>query len=80
MKMKLPDGNIYDEQGRKCTILKDFLEANPDVIYFKYPYLNFEIYCKKIFVSENNCLVKTNGHEELLSLDNCELYQEVENG
>lgn len=80
MKIKLKDGCVYDEEGRKCISLGEFLKLNPNVIYFEYPYLNFKIYCKKLFVSENNCLVKTNGHEELMSLDNYEHYEGTKNG
>jgi hypothetical protein len=75
MQIKMPDGCVYDEEGTKLTKLRDFLEQHKDLKKFKYKYFNFYIGCRVIFISENNCLVATNGTEKLMDLEYYERFE-----
>ena len=77
MKIKMPDGIVYDENRNKCQSLKYFLTENPKVEIFSYPMYNFNILCRKLFVTPNNCLVMTNGKEQLIDLEYCEVYKVI---
>lgn len=67
--IKLPDGSFVNGEGEPLQTLWAFLKKNPEVEVFKYSHhCGFKIVCRKLFVTEINCLIQTNGNEELMPL------------